>query len=214
MKRLFSLITAFILAAATTASAQQISGSAHDFSAAAWNSTGEICIVCHAPHNNQSPAGELIWNRTASAASYTMYSNTSGTFQAAATIAATPNAESKVCLSCHDGTVALESFGGNGAVTTTVMGDVNAAADVGSDLSDDHPISFDYTNALATSDGDLATPGDNGTAPDGNMPLFGATYRMECATCHDVHNDVPVGNASLLYVDNAASALCLTCHTK
>lgn len=215
MKRSGSLIltAAFLLFGAGTAwsQTQSLSGSAHDFSGQAWNTTGEVCVVCHAPHANQNAVGELLWNRSPSVASYDMYSNASGTFQGSGTIATSPNPESKVCLSCHDGTVALNSFGGNGTVTDAfVTGDFL----IDTDLSDDHPISFEYTNALATSDGALAAPGDDGTGPTDVMPLFGTTFTLECATCHDVHNNVNTGNTKLLYIENTASALCTTCHTK
>ena len=80
---------------------------------------------------------------------------------------------------------------------------------MGTDLSDDHPISFTYDAALATADGELATP-SGGTV--GTLPLFGASSdQMECATCHDVHDDT---NGNFLLMDNTASALCLTCHNK
>ncbi|MCP4668022.1 MAG: cytochrome c3 family protein, partial [Deltaproteobacteria bacterium] len=36
--------------------------------------------------------------------------------------------------------------------------------------------------------------------------------KIECASCHDVHN--AYDNDHLLNVDNNASALCLACHDK
>ncbi|MCF6248770.1 MAG: cytochrome C, partial [Desulfobacula sp.] len=83
-----------------------ITGSAHDFSGATtWNSSGEICITCHTPHNadiNEQP----LWNHTVTAASYTLY--TSGTLDS---VAGQPAGTSKRCLSGHDGTGALDSYG-------------------------------------------------------------------------------------------------------
>ena len=60
----------------------------------------DICIFCHAPHNTTG-VGPL-WNHALSAATYTPYSSS--------TLKATvgqPTGASKLCLSCHDGTVAL-----------------------------------------------------------------------------------------------------------
>ena len=37
--------------------------------------------------------------------------------------------------------------------------------------------------------------------------------KMECSSCHDVHNAASTGS-NLLIKDNAGSALCLTCHNK
>ena len=61
---------------------------------------GDICIFCHSPHSlaGQSP----LWNHEMSVAPYTPYSSS--------TLKATvgqPTGASKLCLSCHDGTVAL-----------------------------------------------------------------------------------------------------------
>jgi len=38
--------------------------------------------------------------------------------------------------------------------------------------------------------------------------------RMECSSCHDVHNTIAVPGTKLLVRDNAGSELCLTCHNK
>jgi len=181
-----------------------ISGSAHDFRGDTWNVAGtEICNVCHTPHNATAAAGPL-WNHATSAvATYTVYDSTQSS-----TLNATvgqPQGISKLCLSCHDGTVALENFG---AVTTgaTLIGSLGTGNfEVGTDLSNDHPISFTYDAALVTADGG----GLN--APSATLPLFGID-QLECATCHDVHNKD--GNAKLLRVANTGSALCLTCHAK
>ena len=200
MKKLLTLI--FVLAIAQYSFAQ-IGGSAHDFSNDTWNSTGEMCIVCHTPHNAITGTA-VLWNHQATVASFTLYTST--------TLDATvgqPAGNSKLCLSCHDGTVALENFGGVTTGTNTISG----GALIGTDLSDDHPISFDYTTALATTDGGLFDPSTASSGLGGTIAadiLFGNS--MECATCHDVHN--AAGNPSLLTITNAASALCLTCHSK
>ena len=143
---------------------------------------------------------------TTVAGPYTLYSN--GTLNA---VPGQPDGVSKLCLSCHDGTVAVDSFGG--VAGATMIGAINPAADVTTDLSDDHPISFTFDTALATADGELFDPATDpsglGSTIDADM-LFSA--KVECASCHDVHN--AAGNVSLLLIDNAGSALCLTCHDK
>ena len=177
-----------------------IAGSAHDFSSQGW-SGGQICEPCHTPHN-ASTAGPL-WNHAVSAASYTLYA--SGTMDAGP---AQPAGVSLLCLSCHDGTVALDSFGG-ATGTNTITG----SALVGTDLSNDHPISFAYDSTLASSDGELHDPSTASTTLGGTIDadlLFSG--QLECASCHDVHD--AAGNAFLLKIDNAGSALCLTCHAK
>ena len=174
----------------------QITGTDHDMSAQAW-SGGQICIVCHTPHN--AKAGyQPLWNhQVTGTAAFTLYNS--------ATLNATigqPASDSKLCLSCHDGTVALENFGTVTTGTTFIVGGKN----VGTDLSNDHPISFAYNAALVTADGGLKDPATAG------LPRFGAAKdQLECSTCHNVHSNA---NSPFLRLSNAASALCLKCHNK
>jgi len=193
--------------------------SAHDFSPQGW-SGGEICVACHTPHNaNTSVADAPLWNHALTSAVFTVYS--SSTLNAGTP--GQPDASSRLCLSCHDGTVAVDSFGGNTG-TTFVTGP--AAVGAGGSLADDHPISITYNAALATADPGLFNP-DSVTVTIGaggtrtrtgtitEVMLIGS--QVQCASCHDVHNTFTVpgtfGNP-LLKVSRQASALCLTCHNK
>ncbi|NOX85832.1 MAG: cytochrome c3 family protein [Chlorobi bacterium] len=206
MKTLIKLFAGlFILFLAQVTLGQNISGSAHDFSSETWNPSGEICIVCHTPHHADiSVTDAPLWNHQLSTATYTVYSSS--------TLDATvgqPDGISKLCLSCHDGTVALDNFGGKTNGTTFISGDEL----LGTDLSDDHPISFVYDATLASTDGGLYDPTTTNSGLGGTIDadmLFGT--KLECASCHDVHNGS--GVAKLLVKSNAASALCLTCHNK
>ena len=184
----------------------QISGTKHDFSAAAWNATTEICIVCHTPHNADNTVAEApLWNHeTTATATFTLYNT--GTFNGSGTIGQ-PDGSSKLCLSCHDGTVALENFGN----TTTGTNFIPANANFGTDLSNDHPISFTYDAALVAADGELfATTTASGLGSDIATDMLFAG-KVQCASCHDVHG---TGIPNLLLKSNAGSALCLTCHNK
>ncbi len=203
---LSGLTVGALLAWAGTAAGQGIAGSAHDFSAQSWNTSGQICIVCHTPHNgNTSVTNAPLWNHALTTATFTPYSS--------ATLTATvgqPNGISKLCLSCHDGTVAIDSYGGATGSTTIPVGDVH---NLGTDLSNDHPVSFTYNTALATSDGGLRDPATAtgiGTGTIQNTMLF--TNQVECASCHDAHNKAGIN--PLLRKSNAGSGLCLTCHSK
>jgi predicted CXXCH cytochrome family protein len=188
-----------------TASQAQITGSAHDFTTSGW-AGGEICIVCHTPHNADMTVPDApLWNHEVTTSTFLVYSSV--TLDAGAL--GQPTGVSKLCLSCHDGSVALDSFGGVTGTTFIVAPDL-----VGTDLRDDHPISFTYDDTLAGSDGGLHPPSST------NVPALGGTIAaemlfgssMECGSCHDVHN--ADSNPSLLRVTNAGSALCLTCHNK
>ena len=205
MKTIIKLFTGLFIVCIVQTSVAQITGSAHDFSGQGWNTTGEICIVCHTPHNADITVGNVpLWNHELTTATFTPY--TSNTLDATV---GQPTGGSKLCLSCHDGTVALDNFGGTTGGTNYISGDAN----IGTDLSDDHPISFTYDAALATADGGLFDPTTTNSGLGGTINadmLFGG--QLQCASCHDVHNGS--GQASLLLMSNDASALCLTCHNK
>jgi len=174
-----------------------ILGTKHDFSAAGYGST-QLCIFCHAPHNAQTIPEAPLWNHQSTTATYTLYSGP-GTMNATV---GQPGAVSKLCLSCHDGTVAIGNFG----TVTTDTHRITGKSLLGTDLSNDHPIGFTYDNALAAADGYLVVPSIVVTA---GLPLF--NNKMECSTCHGVHDNT---NAPFLRKTNTASALCLTCHIK
>lgn len=209
MKKLLVSIVCVLLSTGLFAS---ISGSAHDFSTIVptW-SNDEICLPCHTPHGAKTGADNLVplWNHDVTAATFTLYSSPTGTLDASDL--AQPDGVSKACLSCHDGTIAVDAYGTNTPVPTMI------GTPLGSDLSNDHPISFTYNTALATTDGELFDPAttDAGLSTAGtiqNRLLF--TDQLECASCHDVHNTECDTCPSLLLKDNTGSALCLTCHDK
>jgi predicted CXXCH cytochrome family protein len=183
-----------------------ITGSAHDFSTASWNFQGEICQPCHTPHDAVADAGAPLWNHLTTKATFQLYA--SPTFNGSSTIGQ-PSGTSKLCLSCHDGTVALDSFGGFAAGKTFVPN----GAKIGTDLRTSHPISFAYDAALVTADRGLFDPmvKNSGLGSTIQVDLL-HQGKMECTSCHNVHNQS--GADFLLVKSNAGSALCLTCHNK
>jgi len=183
-----------------TASAQ-ITGTSHDFGSEAWNPSGKICIVCHTPHNADTSVSDApLWNHAVTAATFSLYS--SPTFDSGPAVQ--PAGASKLCLSCHDGTIAVDSFGG--ATGTDFIG---GGALIGTDLSDDHPVSFTYVTEVGLYDPTTAPSGlPGGTTVAADMLFAG---QVECASCHDVHDD---SNGEFLRKPNDGSALCLTCHDK
>lgn len=206
MKKLIVVLAVVAMAVPALA---VITGSAHDFSSATWNSGGEKCQPCHTPHNAYQNGTEIVplWNHyDSTTASFTVYSSPYNTLDGGAL--GQPAGVSKACLSCHDGSVALDSFGGTAGSTT-----ITGAALLGADLSNDHPVSFTWP----TTDDEIkpttttVTFADSSTGTIADM-LF--SNQMECASCHDVHNTVSESANSLLLIDNAGSALCLTCHDK
>ncbi len=181
-----------------------ISGTDHDFSNNTW-SGGELCIVCHTPHGSDALAtsfGGKLWNREISAGPFTPYD--SDTLDAAV---GTPDGSTRLCLSCHDGSIAIDSFGGK-----TGSSFVNGDAKI-NDLSTEHPVSFVYDSSLSAIDGGLFDPsispsGLGGTVQNDML----RSNKVQCVSCHDVHNKYGVDD--LLLKSNSGSSLCLTCHNK
>jgi len=227
---LATLLSGLLMGMATlfsTSAMAQIAGTAHDFNDGlnaaggvgdAWNTSGEICVVCHTPHSAISPTSGPLWNRSLTAVTnYTMYApNTIPGSDIDGIFAGQPTGVSLLCLSCHDGTIAIDAFGG--AAGGIMIDAINANANIGEgvgvtgDLSNDHPVAFTFPDVgpLPSEDDELYP--NLGGVVNAIMPLFGGTQdQMECASCHDVHG---TGNPYLLRVNNADSALCLTCHIK
>lgn len=204
-----------MLLAASTAYTASILGTKHDLSGAGYGTT-QICIFCHTPHNAvTSTIPAPLWNHGVTTATYTLYSS--------ATLNATigqPGPTSKACMSCHDGTVAVDSYYGHGTAgayeygggPTLIAGThiMTGTAMLGTDLSNDHPVGFNYTLVQTPTD-----PGIRASAAgkvNGIYPLYGAgNVMMECPTCHAVHDNA---FSPFLRASNAASALCLGCHLK
>lgn len=193
-----------LLMLCTTGYSQGIVGSKHDFTSEAWAT--EVCAVCHTPHDAKTGITNApLWNHESTSATFTAYTST--TMNAAV---GQPDGISKLCLSCHDGTVALDNYGGTTNGTNLATG----GALVGTDLSNDHPISFTYNAALSSADNGLHDPTSTNSGLGSTITddlLFGD--KLECASCHDVHNSVG-GTSFLLRIDNTSSALCLKCHNK
>ena len=204
MKKLFVVMMALALVAAFTAvSMAGIKNTDHDLSGT--GGTTEICIFCHTPHNADiSVADAPLWNHELTGSTFTPYSSATLT----ATDVGQPDGISKLCLSCHDGVTNLDAYGGKPGGTIMTGGAV-----IGEDLSDDHPISFTYNDALASADGGLWPPSSTNSGLGGTIQadmLF--SDKLECGSCHDVHDNTL---QPFLRIDNSLeSALCLTCHDK
>jgi len=199
-----SLVTGALLLAQPM-QADTILASKHDLSVAGPGTIkavteSEVCIFCHTPHRaGQAP----LWNHTLSAATYIPYS--SSTTKAAI---GQPTGASKLCLSCHDGTVALGMVGTRSGVIAMKSGVSTlpvGRSNLGTDLSDDHPVSFTYDNALTTANGQLKDPSSL-TA----KVRLDHDKQLQCTSCHDPHDNQ---FGKFLVQDNTASALCMNCHS-
>ena len=157
-----------------------------------------VCVFCHTPHN-AAPATPL-WNKRIDAKSYTLYSSTTmgaKPFQ--------PTGPTRLCLTCHDGTIALgEVLQPAEGIVMTMQGGIPSArrSYLGTFLANDHPVSFSYYDSLPNPE--LAP------TPPSNLLLYG-NGAIHCSTCHDAHDNA---NKKFLAVNNVNSGLCTLCHSK
>ena len=228
-----------------------ILGSKHDFvglnnragvvamAGVAFSDYGYSCVYCHIPPEEAGAkpgdfGGIKGWNRYIPAVeNYQLYSATGS--QTLDSKVESPNPISMLCLSCHDGTMAvdmvvfppatfdptndsamhmrinaednIESCGKchNGSVAHNI-----AVKVIGTDLRNDHPISMKYAG-LGFKDPDFRPPPPPNASNDRVFPNGVKLYNgyVECMSCHNVHDP----SKELLLRANA-EVLCLTCHLK
>lgn len=226
LKPALSLTLLSLLALFSAIASAGLKNTHHDFSSL--SASGQICQPCHTPHGSDTSVTTApLWNHEVTSASFTPYD--SNTLNASI---GQPTGTSKLCLSCHDGTVGIDSFGGrSGSVFITDPSYGGPAGGsliswLGTDLGNDHPVSFVYDSALATADGGLHDPGTAASGLGGTIieDMLDDGLRVECTSCHDPHigraqngcgSGCHFGAETLsLWKSNARSALCLTCHTK
>ena len=208
-----------------------LKNSKHDFSTPAnlsWNTRGgngtnatEICYPCHTPHNGNEDVGYL-WNHALSDPTLLTFGSTNDQLVA--------NGKSLMCLGCHDGVTALDSYAG-------VVGTVKMTGDaaIGPDLEDDHPIGVDYSTAstnsfspvvwtISTRTGLWGAAAKSkaasglGIGKDISLTLEltsaekasgSGPARIGCGTCHTAHSNE---YGYFLRANNKGSAICITCH--
>lgn len=181
-------------------------GSKHDLSPSASSSRLQACIFCHASHlgGRGAPAGGQtpLWNRELPVKSYNTYA--SPTYDASG---GKPGAGvSKVCLSCHDGSIALGQTISKGMIpVTTPKGRSKLRA---MDLAYDHPVGF-----RPVDDGQLAPSLFQDPPKTAEPEVTLPAAQVECTSCHSVHDPEldPVARKFLVR-SNRGGTLCLACH--
>ncbi|NMG31967.1 cytochrome c3 family protein, partial [Aromatoleum evansii] len=171
-------IALLALACIAPAAAQQskIANTKHNLSASGSGTVkataeSQICVFCHTPHAANAAAPAPLWNRDLSSATYTPYTSNSLDAQTIFGALSQPGGSSKLCLSCHDGTMAIGTvgvLGGKTNVSVTMSGTdagkmpagpqgatSGFTRNLGIDLRNDHPISFTFNDTLAAADGEL-----------------------------------------------------------
>ncbi len=188
----------------------QISGSKHDFTASGngrsdtytnliteTQGKSGACQACHVPHNGTANTilfgsyynGNTGGGDVADKTGYTAY----GATNAGSNASNVHNPVSIMCMSCHDGTIS--------ANTSVDSMTANASYNLGTDLSNDHPIDVAYTDAA---------PNKAGLVAQGSLPsnITLTSGEITCGSCHDPHNT----NTQKFLESSASGDLCLDCH--
>jgi predicted CXXCH cytochrome family protein len=199
------LILGVLLAAAAAPGDESVLYSKHDLSAFGPGpiralDESRVCIFCHAPHN-ASPAAPL-WNRYNPTTYYRIYRSSTTDARVDQ-----PGPASKLCLSCHDGSIALGLTLDRpltSPIPLTHPYIPSGPTNLTNDLSDDHPVGFRYDRVLSNRDRQIRPP----QLVDHRLPL-GERGELECTACHDPHNN-ELGD--FLRLPEREGVLCLSCH--
>ena len=207
-KRWAVLMVLVLTPLAAYAQANTVVGSRHDLSVSGpgpvkATSEKEVCLFCHALHIRDSDSPHPLWNQKLSTApSYTSY--TSSTYKQTNNQIST---RSKLCLGCHDGTVAIGQTYTGGKIA--VQGALPSGDSFGADLRNNHPFGFAMP---AVDDGEinLSLTASPPLSSDPAVKLF--DNKIECVTCHNPHTPNLDTTVQFMVRSNNNSTLCKACH--
>ena len=211
----------------------------------------EICVFCHTPHGStlEDLGGGVrapLWNRRLSTASYFLYDEVWSPTLEAYRVNVKPSAPtgySKLCLSCHDGTLALGNvynapgsggysatgdsaipLTGTDAGGTMPVGSGRYTGDtrlIGTTLSNDHPISFVFDMNLYNADKEVADPSTVVDPVTNKTLLYSGTTstrnNIQCTSCHNPHTTYEKFLRMSRWQTGGAPTtrqICLNCHNK
>ncbi len=202
-----SLLFACVLLISAAVSAQTTGDvlGAHDLGASTSTVKGQLtsaCTYCHAPQSGIT-TGPL-WSQTLSSQPYTLYTSD--------TLRNTPvqpplGADSTLCLSCHDGTIAPGQTVPYGKLPVTgTMTDV-----LGTKLQASHPFSLQLP--LKDAANLVQSLAQTQTTADITKSVQLIKGNVECTTCHNAHaQNIDKRSPNFLARDNGNGGLCLSCH--
>lgn len=218
-RRLVSAVLSALAAPALVAQQESVVSTVHNLSASGPGeiravSEPQVCKFCHVPHNAMTPSP--LWGHTLSNARYDV-----PVLRAAGQgPAPQPDGSSRLCLSCHDGTIALGDVAGE-AIPIRMAGTNQLGRGrrgfLGTDLSGSHAVSFVVPdgNPLSSDDGDsdMGLRSLAAIRADREVKLD-ARGKMQCTTCHDPHADryYQPGRVPRFWVKSTVDEVCLTCH--
>ncbi len=164
------------------------------------------CTFCHAPHSGVG-GNTPLWNQTLSGQTYTPYTST--TYKQQGSSQPILGKSSSLCLSCHDGTVAIGQTAAYGKIP--VSGTLNNMDSFGTNLGGSHPFSL----VLPIKDApDLAASlVTQGVTADPTQAVKLIAGNIECTSCHNAHvQGIDTVAQKFLVRDSSNGQMCLACH--
>jgi predicted CXXCH cytochrome family protein len=164
-----------------------------------------VCIFCHSSHNASSEGP--LWNHETTPRQFQTYNRSTMVSNPEA-----PNGATKLCLSCHDGTVAVGAVrsmrGTIAMVNVGPSGEIPTGrkSNLGTDLSGTHPVSVRFEQRSAIRKQSLRWPPFDAQSQVG----VDAEGYVQCTSCHDPH-----GSRSTKYPfwqKESFSEVCTVCH--
>lgn len=166
-----------------------------------------VCIFCHSSHNASSEGP--LWNhKTTSSGKFVTYKRSTMVSKTEQ-----PNGATKLCLSCHDGTIAVGAIRGQSdpipMKNVTSSGKISSSrrSHIGTDLRGTHPVSVKFNQVVALSSKSLRWPiydptNEVGTDHNGYV---------QCTSCHDPHDDSK-SDKYPFWNKTTFSEVCKACH--
>jgi len=188
-------------AEAGAAARSTVVGSKHDFSVTGPGpikavTETQVCLFCHLTHSGAAKLG----NRPDThAARYRQYTSSTMTARAPG-----PSQGTRMCLSCHDGTIAVGQTQLSGEIRMRGESRIvtGSSSNLGTDLRRSHPVGIRQGAGPS-----LRRP------PPGDPVHVDGSGAVECTSCHDPHREDGDAIAKKFLVKtNRDSALCTSCH--
>jgi predicted CXXCH cytochrome family protein len=165
-----------------------------------------VCIFCHSSHN-ATVEGPLWNHETTSSGKFKTYDRSTLLGKTEQ-----PNGATKLCLSCHDGTIAVGSVhgvpGGIPMVGVGGSGEIPAGrlSHLGTDISGTHPVSIKFEQKQSLDKAAMRWPPIDPAKEVG----LDANGFVQCTACHDPHGSrsdhLPFWNKETF------GQVCVVCH--
>jgi len=173
--------------------------------------TREICVFCHTPHGGNGEAAVPLWNRYLQPGGFQTYDQM-GTTTLDANVEPIGSV-SLACLSCHDGTQAMDALlnepgsgrdhpgfssgqwsGQAAGGVQGRMGSTDVVTNLGKDLTNDHPIGIQFAGGGYS----IVNPEGPGKDPDFNLA---ESQNMGVSRVWWVNTNVPGGTTKFERTD-------------